>query len=232
MPGSRCRPAHGRVPEAAQPRVRAEQTQAKCRHREQHSPASPFLLPTRPPLLPPAPRPAPRFFRKAAGDPILTWLSLTHQFPGTETFSGYEHRCHARSRTSSGPPPTRSARALPDPQGALRTRRRQLLTDLLFVRVDQLLVLPVSELPGCFRRGQGGVEDEQLPGTVCGLRTVAGNIVGGKVYRKGTRKSNENISTFCEPSTENILSTLHTASAPVGRLWPLRGTGHGGLGRA
>lgn len=57
-------------------------------------------------------------------------------------------------------------------------------TYLLFVCVDQLLIIPVPELPRGFRCGQGGVEEEQLSGTVCSLETVTGKVVGRKVLRE------------------------------------------------
>lgn len=49
-------------------------------------------------------------------------------------------------------------------------------THLLLVRVDQLLVVPVPQLPGGLGRGQGGVEDEQLPGAVRGLQVTEASL--------------------------------------------------------
>lgn len=69
---------------------------------------------------------------------------------------------HASSVTATLSPPAPRERA----RGAAGAAG----THLLLVRVDQLLVVPVPQLPGGLGRGQGGVEDEQLPGAVGGLQ--------------------------------------------------------------
>lgn len=56
------------------------------------------------------------------------------------------------------------------PPRADRLRCAEPRTHLLFVRVHQLPVVPGLQLPWGLSSGQRGVEDEQLPGTVCRLQ--------------------------------------------------------------
>lgn len=83
-------------------------------------------------------------------------------------------------------------------------QRAKVYKYLLFVRINQFFVISVFELSWCFCSGQGGMEDEQLPRTVCCLKEKKKNYRKCPGWESSTLREseiNENMGTFYEPST-------------------------------